>query len=443
MTDIFLAWINGIFPPFLMALIDQLGCVFFVGSADKNYFRKGEGSWLLLISIFCSIMFQRGGGLSLNLYAMLALKGLFYCIFIYLWTGKSILVCLYGTMVYFLISDCIQTLFSFFSQTVLGQDVFLNSVLVVMIAANLLEAAVLFLIVWIVRSVMKKGRAPVIHCAQLPILAVALLPYLFIRGIVFWLPISNEDLRAETPVMLLVTLLVGLLLLIGNVNMISSQRHSFELQQMEQMLAAQHAQFNQSREIEERINHTYHDLKNTLLYLQADTDQEEIRRRLKEMMRQILPYESELQTGNQAVDVIMNQKLSDCLEHGIRCVPYLDGTLLDFMDPLDICTIFGNAMDNAIEACLQIPKEEERQIQIKAVKRMQMLCLCFSNSCLEAPKERDGQLLSTKKDSGVHGFGIRSMRRTAEKYDGTLSCKMNNDQFMLDILIPIPEVEKM
>ncbi|MCD8013121.1 MAG: GHKL domain-containing protein [Lachnospiraceae bacterium] len=442
MIEIFLTWIHAIFPPFLMALADQLGCVFFVDSADRNYYQRGDGSWLLLISIFCSILFQRGGGLALNLYVMLALKGLFYYIFIYLWTRRSILVCLYSTMIYFLISDCMQTLFSFFSQTILGYDVFLNGTLIAMLAANLVEAVCLFLIIRAVRSVMKRGGIPVLRYAQIPILAVALLPYLFIRGIVFWLPVSNEDLRAETPVMLIITFLVGLLLIIGNVNMISSQRHSFELQQMEQMLAAQHAQFNQSREMEERINHSYHDLKNTLLYLQADTDQEEIRRRLGEMMRQILPYESELQTGNQAVDVIMNQKLSICLENGIRCVPYLDGTLLDFMDPLDICTILGNAMDNAIEACLQIPEEETRQIQMKAVKRIQMLCLRFSNSCLEAPKEQDGQLLSTKKDSEMHGFGIRSMRRVAEKYDGSLTCKMDNDQFVLDILIPFPEGTK-
>ncbi|MCC8101785.1 MAG: ATP-binding protein [Clostridiales bacterium] len=465
MNQIF-TWIEALFPSFLMALTDQLGCVFFLSSSSLNRpavspfhpsvkqkpnqkapahrsfsLQNCRGSLFLIFSVFLAVPFQRGGYWDPGTYGTVAVKMVFFLAFIWLWTQDYILVCLYEMMVYFLISDCLRALSAFISQSLLHYDLFLEGSLVKLIGANMAEAAVLFLTVWIVRQFMEKSGRPVLCPGHIPVLAVSLLPYLFIRGITIWLPVANEELTAEIPIMMLITLLGGLLLLIGNVTAVSSERHTAELHQLEQMLFVQHAQYSQSKEVADRVNRQYHDLKNTLLYIQNCTDQEQIRQALGKMLAQIRPYETELNTGNQAVNVILNQKLALCQENHIRCVPYIDGSLLDFMDPLDICTILGNALDNAIEACLKIADEQKRQIRIRISLKNQMLSLHVENSCEALPKEQDGQLLTDKPDASAHGFGMRSIRHTAEKYGGQLSYRVTDGQFVLDLLLPVSDIK--
>ncbi|MCD8073934.1 MAG: GHKL domain-containing protein [Lachnospiraceae bacterium] len=466
MNQIF-TWIKVLFPSFLMALTDQLGCVFFLKSSSRNrpssvspfhrprkqnpslkapahgFFalQNWKDSLFLIFSVFLAVPFQRGSYWDPGTYAVVAIKLCFYFLFIWLWTQNRVLVCIYEAMVYFLISDCLRTLSGFFSQNLFHNDVFLVGSPGPLIVANLVETTFLFLTVWLVRQFMEKSGRPVLRPGHIPVLAVSLLPYLFIRGITIWLPVANEELTAETPVMMLITLLAGLLLLIGNVTAVSSERHTAELHQLEQMLFVQHAQYSQSKEVADRVNRQYHDLKNTLLYIQNCTDQEQIRQELGKMLEQIRPYETELNTGNQAVDVILNQKLALCQENHIRCVPYIDGSLLDFMDPLDICTILGNALDNAIEACLKIADEQKRQIRIRISLKNQMLSLHVENSCESLPTEKDGQLLTDKPDASAHGFGIRSIRHTAEKYGGQLSYRVTEGQFVLDLLLPVSDAK--
>lgn len=466
MNQIF-TWIEALFPSFLMALTDQLGCVFFLSSSSLKRPSAGshshlprnqkssskapihgsfslqncQGSLLLILSVFLAVPFQRGGYWDPGTYGTVAVKMVFFFAFIWLWTQDNILVCLYEMMVYFLISDCLRSLSAFISQSLLHYDLFLEGSLAKLIGANLTEAAVLLLTVWIIRQFMEKSGRPVLRPGHIPVLAISLLPYLFIRGITIWLPVANEELTAEIPIMMLITLLGGLLLLIGNVTAVSSERHTAELHQLEQMLFVQHAQYSQSKEVADRVNRQYHDLKNTLLYIQNCTDQEQIRQELGKMLTQIRPYETELNTGNQAVDVILNQKLALCQENHICCVPYIDGSLLDFMDPLDICTILGNALDNAIEACMKIADEQKRQIRIRISLKNQMLSLHVENSCEALPKEKDGQLLTDKPDASAHGFGIRSIRHTAEKYGGQLSYRVTEGQFVLDLLLPVSDAK--
>lgn len=104
------------------------------------------------------------------------------------------------------------------------------------------------------------------------------------------------------------------------------------------------------------------------------------------------------------------------------------------MEPLDISTIFGNAIDNAIEACEKLA-EDQRLITVKAECVRDMLLITIENSTLTEvqPMER-----TTKQDHFLHGFGISNIKNAVEKYGGQCSFRQEDGTYRLKILIPIP-----
>ena len=139
------------------------------------------------------------------------------------------------------------------------------------------------------------------------------------------------------------------------------------------------------------------------------------------------------------VDVILGEKLAVCAEEDIVCVPYLDGSLLDFVKPLDLCTLIGNAMDNAMESCRRIPEKERRSIRLHTAERGNTVVLSVRNTFLTTPDLRDGLPATTKVDAGNHGYGLRNMRYLAEQYGGMLSCRIEGEEFVLRVTLQRPD----
>lgn len=73
-------------------------------------------------------------------------------------------------------------------------------------------------------------------------------------------------------------------------------------------------------------------------------------------------------TGNKVLDTVLTTKSLYCNKHGIIFTCVADGTLLDFMDVMDICSIFGNALDNAIECEMKIPEKEKTPDSCDGIK---------------------------------------------------------------------------
>ena len=121
----------------------------------------------------------------------------------------------------------------------------------------------------------------------------------------------------------------------------------------------QYLQYKQSKESIELINRKYHDLKHQIAALRAEQDPEKRNEWLDAMEDDIKIYESQNKTGHSVLDTLLTSKSMLCNRHDIHLTCVADGALLQFMDVMDICTIFGNALDNAIECELQIPDKEK------------------------------------------------------------------------------------
>lgn len=210
-----------------------------------------------------------------------------------------------------------------------------------------------------------------------------------------------------------------------------------ELEAVQNVLQNQYVQYKQSRESIELINYKYHDLKHQIAVLRSEEDPEKREEFLNRMEEEIRQYEAQNKTGNKVLDTVLTTKSLYCAKHGITFTCVADGTLLEFMDVMDICSIFGNALDNAIECELKIPDKEKRLIHVTVSKQKQFLILRFENYCEEMLKYQEGALVTTKKEKEFHGYGLKSIQYTVNKYDGAVSMNMEDNWFELKILIPI------
>ena len=213
-------------------------------------------------------------------------------------------------------------------------------------------------------------------------------------------------------------------------NRIAAERDGVVLQRM---LDGQKAQLAQDKETVDLINVKTHDLKKQLDLLGGRISSEEI----DELRGLVNSYDSSVCTGNEALDVLLANKLLVCERRGIRFDRMIDGTLLGFMKPSDIYSLFGNAVDNAMEAVERMTPDSDRYISMSVRKDRGMLLIHVENP-YAGMVQFDGDLPKTSKsDMRYHGFGVRSMKMIAERYDGVLTIDASHGVFSLDILLPL------
>jgi hypothetical protein len=214
-------------------------------------------------------------------------------------------------------------------------------------------------------------------------------------------------------------------------------RTRHELRAVQNILQNQYVQYQQSKESIDIINYKYHDLKNQIIALRAEDDPRKRNEYLTEMENEIKSYEAQNKTGNRVLDTVLTSKNMYCIKNGITLTCVADGTLLNGMDVIDICTIFGNALDNAIEYEQQIGEEEKRLIHVSVFSQKGFLMIRFENYYEGELKLEGGLPETTKKDKYIHGYGLKSIRYTVQKYDGVVNVNQKDNWFELKILMPL------
>lgn len=211
-----------------------------------------------------------------------------------------------------------------------------------------------------------------------------------------------------------------------------------ELEAVQNVLQNQYLQYQQSRESIELINRKYHDLKHQIAFLRTETDEKLRNAYLDEMEADIQNYEAQNKTGSSVLDTVLTSKSLYCSRHQITLTCVADGSLLDFMKVMDICTIFGNALDNTIEYVETIAEPEKRLIHVSVFSQQGFVMLRFENYCESELEFEEDLPKSTKKDAAFHGYGLKSIRHVARTYGGTVTIRHENNWFELNVLLPKP-----
>ena len=183
---------------------------------------------------------------------------------------------------------------------------------------------------------------------------------------------------------------------------------------MQNVLQAQYAQYRSAQDSIDLINKKYHDLKHQIAVLRSETSEEKAHY-LDAMEQEIRSYEAQNKTGNEVLDTILTSKSLYCQQHGITLTCVADGAALDFMDTMDLCSLFGNALDNAIESVEKLPDSEQRLIHLVVARQKSFLWIRVENT-YDGAFQADGTLpKTTKTDARHHGYGLKSIYDTAEK----------------------------
>lgn len=208
-----------------------------------------------------------------------------------------------------------------------------------------------------------------------------------------------------------------------------------EIRLLKQKNKLQYEYYKKQIDAFENIRILYHDLKNHMLFVQNNSEYcNEIDLKMKE-------FEGFVNTGSEILDMLLWQKSSDAIKKGIEIETVVEELDLGFIDDIDLCSIVGNILDNAIEACCQIDRNYIPEIFIRIGKVNNFIMLKIENDCIfnTRYKSKNGVgYETTKKDKNLHGIGLLSVSKAVEKYDGYCDFKCSGNKFCSEILIPMP-----
>ena len=189
-----------------------------------------------------------------------------------------------------------------------------------------------------------------------------------------------------------------------------------------------------------------HEIKNHNFYMKALLGEgkiDEAREYLDRVSSQDAEYLKSFDSGNYAVDVVMNHEMAVAKEQGVTLnhnilVPHT----LPFRDE-DICSLLSNLLDNAIEAAAQ-SGETGPSIDISMLPRQEYLFIRVTNPVDKTLPEKRRMTLETTKanHTELHGFGTRIIRRIAERYNGSVKYSMTGGIFITDVMLELPEETK-
>ncbi len=233
----------------------------------------------------------------------------------------------------------------------------------------------------------------------------------------------------------LYNLLCCVLLLFWQFGVLSRKQLEHDNGLLQQMLAQKEEQYKIRQESMELINIKHHDLKHQLGLLRKVVDE----KALRGMEEAVNRYDTIVRTGNEALDLVLGEKSMLCQGKQITFSYIADGAQLAGMETGDIYTLFGNATENAIEYLQKLPDPEKRFLHL-SMKRMGELVAIHLENYYEGPDRTGDAALphTTKENKSYHGFGLRSIQMTAEKYGGEMSVHAKDHLFCLDVILPHP-----
>lgn len=213
---------------------------------------------------------------------------------------------------------------------------------------------------------------------------------------------------------------------------------TFEHTVLNELLKRQREKFEFAKEQIDSVNMNAHDMKHKIGVIMKSLEgkpDRAIKDELQQMSDSIKAWESLFYTGNQSLDIVLTEKAHLCMNEAIEFNVMADGSALSFMSDIDIYVLFGNAIDNAIEAVRQVATAKERTVRLTLKKRQGMVVIHVENPFAIQPNIVNGLPQTSKADKSLHGYGIRSIRNIANKYGGRVEIKATDNLFRLDVVL--------
>ncbi|MBR6624178.1 MAG: GHKL domain-containing protein [Ruminococcus sp.] len=178
-----------------------------------------------------------------------------------------------------------------------------------------------------------------------------------------------------------------------------------------------------------------HDAKNHLAAIKSLNTNPQIDTYISEMIKKLSEYSNVCHSGNRIVDVIVNKYITECKINGIDFEFDIKNNNLSCIEYYDTVTILGNLLDNAVEA---VSVAKEKHISFETDFRNNFSVIIISNSCDRNPLNENGDITeTTKSNKRLHGFGLKSVRKTINKYNGDIAFDYDSGKgiFVVTVMI--------
>ncbi|MBD5106142.1 MAG: GHKL domain-containing protein [Lachnospiraceae bacterium] len=194
--------------------------------------------------------------------------------------------------------------------------------------------------------------------------------------------------------------------------------------------------YKQIEKNQQNVYRLYHDLKkhvHTMLLLENN---EEAAQYMEKVFNDTKEIDGEFQTGNRLINAILYDEWKKAVDSGIRVQFAVEPGSFDQIDLADVTVILGNALENAREACIKrIANGKSAYMQLKVLKQEQQLFIMVSNEFDGNLLKKDNVFLSSKKNTHLHGIGMKSIQTAVEKYHGSMKVDVKENKFKLLILL--------
>lgn len=196
-----------------------------------------------------------------------------------------------------------------------------------------------------------------------------------------------------------------------------------------ELLERDYTALNNAYAVNAKLFHDFHNHIGALRQLLSRERYTEAVQYLDELQTPVREMNDTLWTGDETVDYLINSKAAAAHADGIQLQAQVEFPRHTNIRSADLCAILGNLLDNALEAARQVPVPEQRFISLTIRRINQILVIKVENSFTASPIQDKGQLKTSKTDSGLHGWGLKSAGTAAEKYDGMIQTTYTHDTF--------------
>ena len=179
-----------------------------------------------------------------------------------------------------------------------------------------------------------------------------------------------------------------------------------------------------------------HDAKNHLTTIKNLNTNPEIDIYISKMYERLTEYSKVCHSGNHTLDVVIDKYVAECDINNIEFEFDIKNNNLLEIENYDIVTILGNLLDNAVESAINSQKKHINNFSV----------IIVSNSCDTLPKlnNSDELPITTKKHKQLHGFGLKSVKKTIKKYNGDIAIEYDNEanRFIVTIMLESQNIHK-
>ncbi len=233
--------------------------------------------------------------------------------------------------------------------------------------------------------------------------------------------------------------IVNIILISIFTNSIKSEKDKAEAEFVNEKLDMQYKYYLMVKESQEKMKQVYHDMNNHMSNIKSlKNSSEDVDKYIDNIEDEVKSTKNIYNTGNVLLDIIFHEKSKACMENNIDFKIGIDFSKCEFVEMIDISSIFSNLIDNAIEACNKIDDNNiEKYITLKSTFIKGHYVIICENSKNNKIVLKNNKIFTSKKDKFFHGIGIESIKSSIKKYDGELKIKDSKYKFISTIYIPV------